>query len=121
MIPLAETGKDHEALLARALGAPDSEQVAARVVTKEASKTVSLSLPGDLAPVSYAVVWRALSVDTYTKQDLTVFHLPTLDASFALAKPASGKCPDYSDPAVAGRVRCSCPSPPRNVKKGFRA
>lgn len=39
----------------------------------EADETVTLSLPEDLQPGAYAVVWRALSVDTHTMQDLITF------------------------------------------------
>ena len=39
----------------------------------EANETVTLPLPDDLQPGAYAVVWRALSVDTHTMQDLITF------------------------------------------------
>ena len=71
---------DHEALeekadtlLPQVLSKPDGNQVDAQLLTKEASDTVTLALPEDLKPGSYAVMWRALSVDTHTVQDLMVF------------------------------------------------
>ena len=72
--------KDHEALeeqaddlLPQVLSKPDGNQVDAQLTTQEASDTVTLKLPKDLKPGSYAVMWRALSVDTHTVQDLMVF------------------------------------------------
>ena len=71
---------DHEALeekadtlLPQVLSKPDGNQVDAQLMTKEASGTVTLALLEDLKPGSYAVMWRALSVDTHTVQDLMVF------------------------------------------------
>ncbi len=72
--------KDHEALeekadtlLPQVLSKPDGNQVNAKLTTQEASDTITLALPKDLKPGSYAVMWRALSVDTHTVQDLMVF------------------------------------------------
>ena len=71
--------KDHEALekqadalLPQVLSAPDGKQIDAQLTTQEASDTMTLALP-QLKPGSYAVMWRALSVDTHTVQDLMVF------------------------------------------------
>lgn len=78
--PLGQTKGDHEALesraealLARVLSAPDGKQLQTQLETKEAGITVTLSLPEDLSPGTYAVMWRALSVDTHTVQDVLVF------------------------------------------------
>ena len=73
VVPLDEAGVDPEALFERVLSGSGGEQVAARVVTEEASETVSLSLPDDLAPGRYAVLWRTVSVDTHTAQNMMVF------------------------------------------------
>ena len=62
-----------DTLLPQVLSKPDGNQVDAKLMTKEASGTVTLALPKDLKPGSYAVMWRALSVDTHTVQDLMVF------------------------------------------------
>ena len=71
---------DHEALekqaddlLPQVLAAPDGKQVDAKLTTQAASDTITLALPKDLKPGNYAVMWRALSVDTHTVQDLMVF------------------------------------------------
>ncbi len=73
VVPLGEAEADPEALLERVLSAPDNTQVAAQVVTKEASEMILLSLPADLTPGRYAVVWRALSVDSHTIEGFLTF------------------------------------------------
>ena len=77
--PLGQ-GEDHEALeekadalLVQVLSTPDGKELDAPLLTEKASATVTLALPKDLKPGSYAVMWRALSVDTHTVQDLMVF------------------------------------------------
>ena len=45
----------------------------AGVATEATSKTVTLNLKPDLAPGTYVVMWRALSVDTHTEQGYYVF------------------------------------------------
>lgn len=77
---LGKAGVNHEALeseaealLARVLTKPDKRQVDAVLDVQGASETVPLSLPENLAPGTYAVMWRALSVDTHTLQDFMVF------------------------------------------------
>ncbi len=62
-----------DALLSRVLSTPDTKQIKTQLLTQAANATVTLALPEDLKPGSYAVMWRALSVDTHTVQDLLVF------------------------------------------------
>ncbi len=50
----------------------------AGVATEATSKTVTLNLKPDLAPGTYVVMWRALSVDTHSEQGYYVFtYQPT--------------------------------------------
>ena len=63
------------ALVAQVLEAKGDEaaRADAGVATEATSKTVTLNLKPDLAPGTYVVMWRALSVDTHTKQGYYVF------------------------------------------------
>ena len=75
--PLTDTdtaivSSGREAFIAEAL-TDASDQFDMQPESAGASETVILLLPEDLPPGEYAVVWRALSVDTHTMQDLLTF------------------------------------------------
>ena len=68
----AEIVNGREAFIAEAL-TDASDQFDVQPSSAAASKTIALPLPENLPPGAYAVVWRALSVDTHTMQDLVTF------------------------------------------------